>query len=188
MGQFNVYDPFFVDTPPIPPHPDDPYIGKCDCCGEEYERRPGVRFCSWACKDKGSADARPDKACNMCGEYYTPTKAKQKFCGRDCHMLDLQAKNRRKREVNGAKKCLHCEKELPAPKAGMVKKYCSHKCRSRATYLRNIKVDMTPRKCMQCKELFTPKRSNGANLCSDECKRQNKRSLERQRYHDKKTV
>ena len=184
MGQFNTYDPFHVDTPPIPRHPDDPYIGKCDCCGEECERRPGVLFCSWVCKDKGSADARPDKSCKMCGQYYTPSKATQKFCGRDCQMLDLQAKNKRFREIEGADKCLHCDKELPARKKGLARKYCSNKCRSRATYLRNIKGIPDKRKCMQCKELFTPKTKQG-QLCSLECKRQNKRSLERQRYRDK---
>jgi len=108
----------------------------------------------------------------------------QKFCGRDCQMLDLQAKNKRFREIEGADKCLHCDKELPARKKGLARKYCSNKCRSRATYLRNIKGIPDKRKCMQCKELFTPKTKQG-QLCSLECKRQNKRSLERQRYRDK---
>jgi hypothetical protein len=174
------YDPFFVDTPDIPPSPDDPYMGPCDCCGEDCERRPGVRFCNLACKDKGAPQGV--KKCAQCGEIFTPLQARGILCGNECRIARMAGRSKtRGKRWKPASHCEFCDKVYRPTKNGQ--KYCNTKCRN-DDHAKTARESIPRSKCRQCKEMFQPERK-GVVLCSDACKKQNKRAAERDRYHTK---
>lgn len=86
------YDPFFVDTPPLVPAPDDVGTGVCEHCGEDYEQYPGDRFCNMDCKNafmanatkRGHAKPLEPRPCAWCDLIFTPGSAGNTMCGDKC--------------------------------------------------------------------------------------------------------
>lgn len=134
-------------------------IRKCQDCGMEFMGGPRAKRCP-QCSDEAKKEAqkrfrktgtkRPLGSidiCEMCGNKYVVTSGRQKYCSDECqHIALLEWQRDRKSEYN--KRTRQDEKKKEARK--------------------NVK-----KICLYCLREFSS--STSTNLCSDYCRRENKK-------------
>lgn len=93
----------------------------CERCGIEFSGKGGRRFCSIPCANKQEAP-RKGRICDVCGSRYDATCSDQRTCSRPCGVA-LRVSATRHSTCNG------CGSSIQQGGAGLLRKWCSAKCR-----------------------------------------------------------
>ena len=131
----------------------------CKLCGEAFVvSKPSKVYCSRSCSVKAANDRRKQlhtKECKYCGCMFESKYKSKTICSEECRKA---IKNDRRRGSSEDRTC-PCGAVFSAT-VGTLKKYCSPKCKPRAT--------QSERSCQCCGQLFTPK-TKDARFCTRGC-------------------
>jgi hypothetical protein len=144
----------------------------CRHCGETFQptKSAETTYCSRQCYfdlKRSSVTPRPQsqgKCCPICLTWFLPSRPDRMTCSEQCK------RDRQKRHYKrvGIKRthCLICATTLPAQKCGTFRKYCSQRCRNKATLKRNRALYRAQRKAN--KKLHTTARKRGEKFLPEE--------------------
>jgi hypothetical protein len=151
----------------------------CEFCGEEFvqnTRAKDHRFCSKKCARKAQYNKGKDMICicKYCGKEFRPKERDRiTYCSRECAFADKRVKPKEK--VISTYKCIVCNNEFTGRKDT---KYCNE-CRQERDRLKAYnRTTARTRVCKWCSKEYIPIYKASTYLyCSDECKRQSLKTI-----------
>jgi hypothetical protein len=160
---------------------------ECAYCGRKFQANSGkqiycCRECHLASKRK---NAKP-KICEICGSEFIPKQPRQKYCTYECGQKARYefVKIKKAMKENTPIPCKRCGKEfIPSHHS---EKYCSATCRT--LYHRELikKKKYQPKQCVICGDVFTPTRKDQVTCPKPECKKEQERRKQYERFHSLK--
>jgi len=142
----------------------------CDRCGADISAlRGNARRCK-TCPQREPLGPIPDRPCEICETIYTPKRRDSVCCSRACNGLRY---NRlyaaRIKDAEPERTCPGCETTFKAWRSDQI--HCTPECGNRRrAKLNRTPVDLSPRPCVRCSTVFTPKQSTSV-FCSRLCSR-----------------
>ena len=145
------------------------YIFNCKKCNTEYKTKDfrNDKYCSIECFHE--SNKLESINCKHCGKKFKPKSSEENYCSYECKQKD------------NPKECKWCGKKFLGPKH---KKYCSDRCREKATCRRKYNGKTKQGICKECgKEFINNYGEKRRNFCSSKC---NKRYSNRIRKDKKR--